>query len=308
MFVQQSAAFIFGMSLLTATFAMETPLTGLAAQSLQPNDNTVVVQKKITTIYPDALEGPFWKLESTSQTCHLSNHVLGIGRVFLKAEAGNVEEISLQPDPYRQQHRHVLVGTQAPAWKPKSPIRIFQSKEIAAGKHFVMPVSVTQLVAMIKQGKELVIDINRKWDANVRIQVPSVQVQKTIAAFYQCQSQLPALNYQQAQYKQLFYHPNQGTLDDKHKQWLDNLVEYLGADPRVKKILIDAHADASGNDLMNLMLSKKRALSIQRYLIEKEIPIEKIQIKYHGERYPVVSNKTRSGRDKNRRVEIKLWR
>ncbi|MEC8483224.1 MAG: OmpA family protein, partial [Pseudomonadota bacterium] len=58
----------------------------------------------------------------------------------------------------------------------------------------------------------------------------------------------------------------------------------------------------------NRELSKTRAEKVTAYLLQKGIPPEKIVSRYHGERYPAADNRTNDGRERNRRVTIRLER
>ena len=292
-------------------FSLLAACLGLAALYTDPvlADETIIVpQRQSMEVYKSDFGEAFWQLKTSPFICHLTNQVSGIGNLLLKSEAGGIKSISLGADPFYHTERRVMIGTKAPSWKDKTPVRLYQSTFVATGDRLNATVDVLRLLEAMQAGQTLVIDVKRQHDSTIRIQVPSVQINDKVVDFYRCHDALPELNYQQAKYTQLYYQPNQGAVNEQHKGWLDLLVEYLGVDTQVKGVMIEAHADASGNDLKNLMLSKKRALNIQRYLVEKNIAKDAIQIKYHGERYPAVSNKTRAGRDKNRRVEVKLWK
>ena len=55
-----------------------------------------------------------------------------------------------------------------------------------------------------------------------------------------------------------------------------------------------------------MVLSKKRAESVKRFLISKGVDESKLTIKFFGETDPIADNKTAEGRQKNRRVEMKV--
>ncbi len=57
---------------------------------------------------------------------------------------------------------------------------------------------------------------------------------------------------------------------------------------------------------MNQTLSESRAKSVLDYLVSKGVAANRLSSKGYGEETPIASNKTRSGRAKNRRVEINL--
>jgi OOP family OmpA-OmpF porin len=50
----------------------------------------------------------------------------------------------------------------------------------------------------------------------------------------------------------------------------------------------------------------RRAESVKAYLVSKGVEPNRIYTEGKGEKQPVASNKTRDGRQKNRRVEIEV--
>ena len=72
------------------------------------------------------------------------------------------------------------------------------------------------------------------------------------------------------------------------------------------KLQIAGHTDNVGSDQANLILSKKRAEAVKTYLISKGVEASRITALYFGKTKPVASNDTEEGRQKNRRVEMKI--
>jgi len=72
------------------------------------------------------------------------------------------------------------------------------------------------------------------------------------------------------------------------------------------EIVIEGHADKSGNEIKNERLSKMRAAGIYKYLIQIEVPKERLRREYFGSKNPKVSNNSPKGRAINRRVEVYL--
>ncbi len=70
------------------------------------------------------------------------------------------------------------------------------------------------------------------------------------------------------------------------------------------KFDVEGHTDSTGSDKINSKLSQKRADAVRDYLIEKGFPADKITAKGYGSANPIGNNKTRKGRQENRRVEI----
>lgn len=71
------------------------------------------------------------------------------------------------------------------------------------------------------------------------------------------------------------------------------------------KILIVGHTDSDGDDAHNLDLSKRRADSVKRALIEEfGIDADRMKTEGKGESEPIDKNNTATGKAKNRRVEF----
>ena len=68
------------------------------------------------------------------------------------------------------------------------------------------------------------------------------------------------------------------------------------------------YADSTGNTARNRALSERRAQSVIYYLVTRhKLPTHRLVQPFgYGQLEPVADNKTRAGRAKNRRVEIRL--
>ena len=71
-------------------------------------------------------------------------------------------------------------------------------------------------------------------------------------------------------------------------------------------IQIEGHTDSSGSDSYNQLLSERRASSVRDFLLNQGIEPKRTRAVGYGERYPVASNDTAAGRERNRRVELTL--
>ena len=71
-------------------------------------------------------------------------------------------------------------------------------------------------------------------------------------------------------------------------------------------VALRGYADSIGSFKGNWKLSEKRADMVKNYLIKQGVPAGKIVTTAFGSTNPVASNKTLAGRQKNRRVEIKI--
>lgn len=71
-------------------------------------------------------------------------------------------------------------------------------------------------------------------------------------------------------------------------------------------LLIEGHTDNVGTDEKNLILSQKRATAVKNYLIKRGVDGNKLDAFGYGESRPIATNDTPEGRQRNRRVEMKI--
>jgi outer membrane protein OmpA-like peptidoglycan-associated protein len=72
----------------------------------------------------------------------------------------------------------------------------------------------------------------------------------------------------------------------------------------VTTIAVIGHTDSTGSDAVNNPLSVARAQSTRDFLVSHGVAGNRISTAGHGEREPIASNDSESGRAANRRVEI----
>lgn len=71
-------------------------------------------------------------------------------------------------------------------------------------------------------------------------------------------------------------------------------------------IRVEGHTDSKGSSEYNMDLSLRRADAVKRLLIQRGVAESRIEEVGYGETLPVATNDTEAGRQKNRRVEIKI--
>ena len=72
------------------------------------------------------------------------------------------------------------------------------------------------------------------------------------------------------------------------------------------EIAVVGHTDADGSDDYNYNLSRQRAASVARYLSSQQLAGDRFSVEGRGEREPIATNASFSGKQKNRRVEITI--
>ena len=73
-----------------------------------------------------------------------------------------------------------------------------------------------------------------------------------------------------------------------------------------EKVILTGHTDNIGSMESNEILGEARAQVLEDYLVRKGVNPGKIEVLSRGERSPIASNETSSGRAQNRRVELKI--
>jgi outer membrane protein OmpA-like peptidoglycan-associated protein len=69
---------------------------------------------------------------------------------------------------------------------------------------------------------------------------------------------------------------------------------------------LSGHTDNQGREDLNLILSEKRAKAVKKFLLSKGAADSNVIAEWFGQTQPIADNKTPQGRQKNRRVEMKL--
>jgi len=109
--------------------------------------------------------------------------------------------------------------------------------------------------------------------------------------------------------KQVTFALNSSKLTGESKQALqieaDRLKKVFKQHPKAH-VQINGYTDSTGAASYNKKLSLRRAKAVRQYLVKQGISGNRLKAKGFGESNPVASNKTRTGRLENRRVEVKV--
>jgi OOP family OmpA-OmpF porin len=106
------------------------------------------------------------------------------------------------------------------------------------------------------------------------------------------------------------FKPNSATLSKPAKKSIDEFLSNLERQPADNHLFIVAgYTDSTGSSDHNYALGRKRADSVGRYLIiKKSIHPARVITVSGGDGNPTVDGTTRQGREKNRRVEILVYK
>jgi OmpA-OmpF porin, OOP family len=106
--------------------------------------------------------------------------------------------------------------------------------------------------------------------------------------------------------KKIYFEYNSAKIKPVSYQILNEVAATIKNNPQIGKIEIQGHADERGKDSYNLKLTKRRARSVRKYLLNKGVPDAKLQSQGYGEYCPINPESNERAWEENRRVEFKV--
>jgi OmpA-OmpF porin, OOP family len=104
----------------------------------------------------------------------------------------------------------------------------------------------------------------------------------------------------------LTFGSGQAEIDAAHRELLDKVRQALDVFPSSQAV-IEGHTDSYGSDELNLALSRRRAEAVSNYLAgELGVPAFRLSAVGYGETRPIANNETPQGRERNRRIDIRI--
>ena len=113
------------------------------------------------------------------------------------------------------------------------------------------------------------------------------------------------MNYRLILYDVSFAPGRTSIANPSSNQDLNYLYEALTKYPDLK-VEIGGHTDRSGNETKNKTLSTQRAKFVYNHMISKGVSASQMTYKGFGSSHPAFSNKYKSGRESNRRIEVRI--
>jgi outer membrane protein OmpA-like peptidoglycan-associated protein len=104
----------------------------------------------------------------------------------------------------------------------------------------------------------------------------------------------------------VYFDFEQATIRPESFPLLNALAKTMQDHPRIRKVRVDGHTDAIGEDAFNMDLSRRRAEAVVAYMVGRGVAPERLTSEGFGESQPIADNRTEEGRAKNRRVELTI--
>jgi type IX secretion system PorP/SprF family membrane protein len=105
----------------------------------------------------------------------------------------------------------------------------------------------------------------------------------------------------------LFATGSKGIRTDDIFDIIERAIDILYADKQ-SVVILSGHTDAEGDEYHNMLLSQARTEVVKKYMMRQGIDENRITTVAYGETMPLENNKTKDGKQLNRRVEINIIR
>jgi outer membrane protein OmpA-like peptidoglycan-associated protein len=105
----------------------------------------------------------------------------------------------------------------------------------------------------------------------------------------------------------VLFQPGKDEIEASSEPLIDRVVAMLNLHPDIS-LRIEGHTDNTGDQDDNLRLSAQRALAIRAMLVAASIDRKRLDAVGVGGLQPLASNITAAGRERNRRIELVLWK
>ena len=108
--------------------------------------------------------------------------------------------------------------------------------------------------------------------------------------------------------EKVYFKTGSAKMQKRSSALLDNVAAVLIAHPQIKKIRVEGHSDKSGSLKYNMILSKKRANTVVRYLVGRGgVNRSRLEARGYGPKKPLIENpKSKEEAALNRRVEFHI--
>ena len=106
-----------------------------------------------------------------------------------------------------------------------------------------------------------------------------------------------------ANFQRVFFELDSATLDASSKGALDENVEIMTNNPRIK-VELQGHADERGTTDYNLALGQRRADSVRSYMMNSGVSPSRLSVVSYGEEKPLRGGTSEMAYSRNRRAEF----
>lgn len=269
--------------------------------------------------YSNEINISSWRAETSVFSCQLIHSVPLFGDAVFRTRAGERSGFYLRAQTSRFKAGEASVTAESPVWSHEQVREALATVKMKQGTRplWLGNTHAEQMLSRLGQGLQLSFSSASWYDPKsgkpLELAISNIGFQKEYERYLACLSSLIPRNFDQLRRTALRFPSGEPSDEDESlprslSAQLDNILQLVKHDRKIRYFYIDGHTDSVGDRDENLALSKRRADLVFEYLKRRGVPEDWMTVRWHGERYPAMSNASSRGRAKNRRVTVRLER
>lgn len=262
--------------------------------------------------YGGAIENTEWQVSGSVFECRFEQTVPGYGAGVFYHRAGEDIHFRLEAVRNLMEQSQAQIGIMPAAWQPSRRSEPLGTAKIVKGTPNLNLDSrrSNQFLHALLEGKQPSVSHRTYYDQQryVGVRLSAASFQNYYPQYLQCVDQLLRVNFDQVKQQKVLFQSNAHNLTPTATALLEDIAYYIKNDPRVTAVYLDGHTDSLGRRFANREISHARAKKVEQFLINNGVNSDIISTRFHGDRYPIATNKTAKGRAQNRRVALELER
>ena len=146
--------------------------------------------------------------------------------------------------------------------------------------------------------------IERRLPNNVTLRIPVEGVERKLVEYVEDPQSVPSKETWFT-FDRVEFEPDSATLLPRSSEQLQNIADIMKAYPDVK-LKVGGYTDNTGDDARNVKLSEDRANAAMNEIARLGVDRSRLSAEGFGSAHPVANNNTAEGRQRNRRVDIRV--
>ena len=256
-------------------------------------------------------EESIWSYSGSKFLCELRHPIPGFGHAVMKQGVDEPLQFLVEAEGLIGGLGQARIQSRPPIWKRFTLVKDLGIISVEPKDKVLFSVSsewVKRLLLELREGMQPTIMF---WDddtggEDVVLTVSSFNFQRHLTEFSACLGNLLPYSFKDVRKRTVYFAYDKYQLSSGQTERLKKMVEYVKLDETVKKIDIIGFSDSVGFARYNKILAQRRANAVKKFLLAEGLPASKLAVKAKGEKGKKHSNRSASGRSKNRRVEVTL--
>jgi outer membrane protein OmpA-like peptidoglycan-associated protein len=146
--------------------------------------------------------------------------------------------------------------------------------------------------------------IERHLPNNVTLRIPAEGMERKLVEYVEDRNSVPAKETWFS-FDRVEFEPDSAALLPRSTEQLQNIADIMKAYPTVK-LKVGGYTDNTGDDSHNLKLSQDRADAAMNKIVSLGVDSSRLSAEGFGSAHPVADNATAEGRQRNRRVDVRV--